>query len=74
MTLENPGARKNEKVAQKPARYSILTNRTESQETQKALVDKGLERLGKNRRNPVRLYKHPLGESNPRSRTENPMS
>ena len=70
----NSGARKDEKVAQNPARYPILPNRTESQETQKALGDKGLERFGKTRCNPVRLRQYPLGESNPCHRTENPMS
>ena len=61
-------------MTQKAAHYPILTNRTTSQETQKALGDKGLERSGKTRSKPLKLHKHPLGESNPRSRTENPMS
>ena len=38
------GAREDEKAAQNPARYPALPNPTESQETQKALADKGLER------------------------------
>jgi len=44
---EKSGPRKDEKVSQKPAHHPILPNRTESQETQKALGDKGLERFHK---------------------------
>lgn len=51
----NSDARKDEKATQKPAHYPILTNRTESQETQKAFGNKGLERLRKILCNPVRL-------------------
>jgi hypothetical protein len=43
----NSGARKDEKATQKPAHYPILPNRMDSQETQKAFGDKGLERLRK---------------------------
>jgi len=68
------GARKDEKVAQKPAHHPALLDRTESQETQKALVAKGLERLSKARDGSNGLSQYPLGESNPCLRTENPMS
>ena len=70
----NSDARKGEKVAQKAAHYPILPSRMESQETQKALGDKGLEQLSKTQCNPIRLRQYPLGESNPCPWTENPMS
>jgi len=68
------GAREDEKAAQNPARYPALPNPTESQETQKALGNKGLERSSKTECNPMELHQYPLGESNPCLRTENPMS
>lgn len=73
-SVANSGARKDEKAAQNPARYPILPDRMESQETQKAFDNKGLERFCKTRCNPSGLRQYPLGESNPCSRTENPMS
>ncbi|MBN1587885.1 MAG: hypothetical protein JW888_00055 [Pirellulales bacterium] len=47
-----------------PARYPILPDRMESQETQKALDDKGLERFRKIQCNSNELHQYPLGESN----------
>lgn len=49
--VENGGA--------KSAHHLILTNRPESQETQKALGDKGLKRSGKTRCNHARLHQYP---------------
>lgn len=68
------GAQEAKKAAQNPARYPALPNPTESQETQKALADKGLERSSKTECNSIELHQYPLGESNPCLRTENPAS